>query len=106
MERDHLEIFKELSRKALEEEDNDAFLEILLKRDLSSQHLLEKNVRVDEETAETLFHMEEKIRERLEEERIKLFREMEKLSQSRKVAAKYTPKFPFPSMPAFFDKKG
>jgi hypothetical protein len=66
---------------------------------------MKNDVNISEEAEECLAR-ETKILKRLKNECTKLLNEMEELSKNRKAIKTYSPKFPFPPMPVFFDKKG
>jgi hypothetical protein len=101
-----IERFVALTEKALTEEDSGCFLEDLLERDGLMRELVEKGpVLSPEEAGICLFH-ENKVLARLEDERTKLLKDMEDLSINRRAVTAYVPKFPFPSMPVFFDRTG
>ena len=68
--------------------------------------MMKENDLIDVDEAQNYLLQETDIIERLEEERKKLLKEMDALSQSKKAVKKYSPKFPFPPMPVFFNKKG
>ena len=103
---DHLKRFEELTGQALRENDVDKFIELLLQRDMHAQHLVKNNIEIDKEEKEKYLFMENEIIRRLEEERKNLLKEMECLSKNKKAIRTYSPKFPFPPMPVFFEKKG
>jgi hypothetical protein len=98
--------FVSLTRKALSEEESDRFLEDLLERDGLMRELVEKGPVLSPEEAGICLFQEGRVLARLEEERTKLLKDMEDLSINRKAVTAYVPKFPFPSMPVFFDRTG
>lgn len=101
-----IEDYLELTKKALDEHDVDKFIDILMQRKVFLEYMMEKNIHIDVDVAEDYILQETNIIERLEGERKKLLCEMDALSQNKKAVKKYSPKFPFPPMPVFFDKKG
>ncbi len=96
----------ELSTKALAEEDGDKFIEDLLKRDVLLVELIDREVEADRDLLKNWLEKELDILARLEKERTQLLKEMDNLSQKKRAMRHYCPRFPFPSMPAFFDKLG
>jgi hypothetical protein len=105
MDDDKKKTFFELTEKALLEDDVDKLIEDLLERNSSVEYLTKNDVDISEESEEFLFR-ETKILERLENERKKLLKDMDELSRNRSVVKAYSPKFPFPPLPVFFEKKG
>lgn len=97
--------FRELTKRALSEEDRDKFIDNLMERESVLEDLKKNNIPFKVEEAKEDLLRETKIAERLEDEYRKLMREMEEFSRSKKAMKKYSPQFPFPSMPVFFDKK-
>ena len=94
-----------LGKRALEEESFDRMLVLLQARQELAESLFERppEVRVNlQECLET----EIAILRRLESERRKLLVEMERLAAKRKAMQRYSPRFPIPSMPVFFDSTG
>ncbi len=106
MENADLLKFQDLTNEALAEKDLDRFIEILLERDRVAEGLLAGGPPLTEQTAGLLLEKEFQVGEKLEAERRGLLKEMEQLFSSIKAVRRYTPKFPFPSMPAFFDRAG
>ncbi len=92
-----------LTDRALPEEDTDKFIECLLERGPYSMDLINHRVRLDEQEAAEMLEKELKILEKLKEERARLLNEMDQLSKTRKAVRGYSPAFPFPSMPIYFD---
>jgi hypothetical protein len=105
MQKDKREEFVELTEKALLEEDGDRMIELLQAREVARQHMMVNDIDLREKAKEYLSR-ETKILERLEDEKKKLLKEMENISRKKSAAKTYAPTFPFPPMPAFFDKKG
>ncbi len=98
--------FKSLTLNALEAIEPDEFIDALLKRDAIIKKIIEKNIELDPEEATYYLKLEEKILERLEEERKIIIKDLSDMGDKKRAIRQYTPKFPFPPMPAFFDKKG
>lgn len=101
-----IEEYFELTKKALKEDDFDKFIDLLMRRKVFIEYMIERNINIDVEEAQNYLLQEINIIKRLEKERKKILIEMDALSQNRKAVKKYSPKFPFPPMPVFFDKKG
>ncbi|MBP8626773.1 MAG: hypothetical protein KBI10_08815 [Syntrophorhabdales bacterium] len=101
-----LDEFKSLTLDALDAIGSDDFINILLKRDLVIKNITEDNIKLDPEEIAFYIRLEEKILERLEEERKGVIQDIADMGDKKRVIRQYTPKFPFPPMPAFFDKKG
>ncbi|MCX8023086.1 MAG: hypothetical protein N2745_09980 [Syntrophorhabdaceae bacterium] len=100
--------FKRLTHEALGKDDTDSFIEVLLQRNAIIERIMEENVEVvlKEEERLLFIEMEDKILKRLEGLKEDVFEELTKISDKRRAIRTYSPKFPFPSMPAFFDKEG
>ena len=97
--------FRELTKRALSEEDRDTFIDDLMEREALLEDLKRENLPFGIEEAKEDLLRETKIAERLEDERKRLIRDFEDLSRNKKAMKKYSPQFPLPSMPVFFDKK-
>ncbi|HPH42502.1 MAG TPA: hypothetical protein PLX88_07005 [Syntrophorhabdaceae bacterium] len=106
MDASYIEDYIELTRKALDEHDPDKFIDLLMQRKVFLECMMKENDLIDVDEAQNYLLQETDIIERLEEERKKLLKEMDALSQSKKAVKKYSPRFPFPPMPVFFNKKG
>ena len=96
--------YKILTGKALPEKDVDRFIEYLKEREPYSMDLINHRVPLGKEEAVEMLEKEAQVLDRLKQERAKLLKEMEKLSKTRSGARAYSPQFPFPPMPVFFDK--
>jgi hypothetical protein len=96
--------FVSLTDAAMPEEDLDKFIECLLEREPYAMDLINHRVELKEDEIEDFLLKEERILERLKQERTKLLKEMEKLAKNRKASRAYSPQFPFPPMPVFLDK--
>jgi len=105
MQEDERKYFIEMTEKALLEDDVDRMAQHLLKREIIRQHMVASNIDLGEDAKECLSR-EAKVLERLEVEKKKVLKEMEDLSRKKSAAKTYSPVFPFPPMPIFFDKKG
>jgi len=97
--------FRELTKRALSEEDTDTFIDNLMEREALLEDLKKENLFFGIEEAKEDLLREAKIAERLEDERKRLIKDFEDLSRSKKAMKRYSPQFPLPSMPVFFDKK-
>lgn len=98
--------YKSLTLKALEVDDDNTFIEVLLKRDGVIKKMVKGNIELNEEEIEYLKTLEERVYERLEKTMKETLENIDNLSEKKRAIKKYTPKFPFPPMPAFFEKKG
>ncbi|MGD0229653.1 MAG: hypothetical protein ABSC19_04745 [Syntrophorhabdales bacterium] len=95
-----------LSSKALEEGDRGAFISCLRERATLIAHISGNVVEAREEALRVWLKREAEVSARLEKERLRVLREMDRLSARRMAVRQYSSKFPFPPMPVFFDKKG
>jgi len=101
-----VEAILDLSSKALSEKVRERFISCLKERgDLLAQ-IVGKDVEVDEGALRVWLDKEKEILTRLEEERKRVLDAMDGLSRRRVALRQYSPKFPFPPMPVFFDKLG
>ncbi|OPX98260.1 MAG: hypothetical protein A4E58_00920 [Syntrophorhabdus sp. PtaB.Bin006] len=98
-----IEVFKELSIRALETEETETFVECLLKRQEISDAILQDKESVPEE--ETVEHLarEREILKRLVDEKNRIITDIEEHARSMRAVKVYKAKFPFPAMPAFVD---
>jgi hypothetical protein len=96
----------DLSSKALFEKDRELFISYLKERSNLLAQIADKGVEVDEAVLRAWLEKEQEVLTRLEEERKGVLKEMDGLSRRRAAVRQYSPKFPFPPMPAFFDKLG
>jgi hypothetical protein len=99
-------LFEFLSKKALEEETVEGFIECLAERTVVLSILLSGDIKGDIEIAALWLKRESEILRRLEKERQEVFRQMEELSRSAKALRGYTPRYPLPMNPVFFDQTG
>ena len=101
-----VESILELSSKALSEKGRERFIAYLKERgDLLAQ-IVGKDVEMDEDVLRVWLDKEKEILARLKEERKRVLEAMDRLSKRRVALRQYSPKFPFPPMPVFFDKLG
>ncbi|MCX7856653.1 MAG: hypothetical protein N2513_01525 [Deltaproteobacteria bacterium] len=96
--------FNSFTDCALSEEDDEIFLEILMERDKIFDIITQT------ETSLTWVRMEHLIKEqeilkRLENIKSKVLKSMENLTQRKKALLSYRSRFPFPPMPAFFERE-
>ena len=101
-----IEKILDLSVKALSEKDREQFISHLEERGILLSQIVGKDVEVDEEILKVWLEREQEVLGRLEEERKRVLADMDGLSRRRTAVRQYSPKFPFPPMPAFFDKLG
>ncbi|MCX5810544.1 MAG: hypothetical protein NTX36_14460 [Proteobacteria bacterium] len=94
--------FIDLTLNALDEADADSFIEILMTREKERIQVMQGDIHLDEGAIKSCIEKETLLMERLEKERGRLFKEMDNLSQSKRAARRYSPKYPFPPMPVFF----
>jgi hypothetical protein len=100
-----VEAFIGLTEKALSEKDFDRFAGYLAERDSLVAAMIYQKPQIDEVSLKYALLVESKILERLESERAEVLKAMDDLSKSRKATKAYSPRFPLPPMPVFFDKK-
>jgi len=98
--------FKTLTIAALEATNIDDFIKILIERDGLIKKIVRENIEVDTEEIVYLRDLEERVIERLETERKNIIEYIGEIGEKKRAIRKYTPKFPFPPMPTFFEKKG
>ena len=96
----------DLSSRALSEKDRERFISYLKERSNLLAQIADKGVEVEEAVLRAWLEKEQEVLARLEEERKGVLKEMDGLSRRRAAVRQYSPKFPFPPMPAFFDKLG
>jgi hypothetical protein len=96
----------DLSSRALSEKDRGRFISYLKERSSLLTQVAGKGVEVEEAVLKAWLEKEQEVLTRLEEERKHVLQEMDSLSRRRAAVRQYSPKFPFPPMPAFFDKMG
>ena len=93
-----------LSSQALAEEKRDKFIRHLQERAPLLERLAGAPMEAEEGFVRTWLQMESAISARIEREKRRLLIEMENLSARKKAMGRYSPKFPFPPMPVFFDR--
>jgi hypothetical protein len=93
-----------LSSQALAEEKRDKFIRHLQERAPLLERLAGAPMEAEEGFVRTWLQMESAISARIEREKRRLLMEMENLSARKKAMGRYSPKFPFPPMPVFFDR--
>jgi hypothetical protein len=96
--------FMNLTDHAIPEQEIDKFIECLLEREPYAMDLINHRIDLKEDEIEDFLSKETRVLERLEQERAKLLKEMDKLAKSRKAKKAYSPQFPFPPLPVFLDK--
>jgi hypothetical protein len=106
MDSKYIETFEKLTKIALDETDIEKFINLLMQRDAYSEYIINHNIPISKEDAEKYLMQEGRVIQRLEDERKKLLIDMDELSKSKTVMRHYSPKFPFPPLPVFFEKKG
>jgi predicted nuclease with TOPRIM domain len=105
-QQDIVERIIDLSSKALSEKDRGKFTDYLKERSALMAQLTDDGVEAGEGALKAWLGIEQEIMTRLEEERRHVLEEMENLSRRRTAVHHYSPKFPFPPIPVFFDKIG
>lgn len=98
-------LFLKLTQTALNEPDPAAFIDQLLRREKISARIAEFPPGIEKEFAERLYSNEILIIERLEEERSKIFVEIDLYAQNQKAHRSYTSRFPIPPVRPFFNEK-
>jgi hypothetical protein len=101
-----LEEFLLLSEVAAGEEDQDRLVAVLTKRNACIGRLISEEADAFADEIGECLDRETLILERLEAERHKIVKEMEKVSHARKAARSYSTSYPLPSLPRFFHNKG
>ena len=69
-------------------------------------YMMNRSAEMDEDALRVWLDKEKEILARLKEERKRVLEAMDRLSKRRVALRQYSPKFPFPPMPVFFDKLG
>jgi hypothetical protein len=101
-----VEIFLRLTREALDTDNGEELFKVLLERETSYSSSEQFSSSLSPEHIAKMLFIERKILERLESERRKIIKDMDKLSRQMKTVRAYSAKFPFPSMPVFFNQTG
>lgn len=105
-QRKWLDEYRALTLDALESTESDVFIEILFKRDALIEKITKEDMKLEHEEITYFVELEGKILDRLEVERRDILQDIADIGEKKRAIRRYTPKFPFPPMPAFFDKKG
>jgi arginine decarboxylase-like protein len=98
-----VELFFHLTREALNADSPEAFFDSLQKREKLVDSFEQLSASLSPDSISRMLFIERKILIKLESERRKTMKDIDKLSRQMKTLKTYTAKFPFPSMPAFFD---
>jgi hypothetical protein len=101
-----VENFLRLTREALDSGTMEELFKVLLERESSYSSPEQFSSSLSPGYLAKMIFIERKILERLQTEKRKIVRDIDQLSRQMKTMRVYTVKFPFPSMPAFFDLKG
>jgi hypothetical protein len=101
-----VEIFLRLTREALDTDNGEELFKVLLERETSYSSSEQFSSSLSPEHIAKMLFIERKILERLESERRTIIKDMDKLSRQMKTVRAYSAKFPFPSMPVFFNQTG
>jgi len=101
-----VEDFFRLTREALDSDCTETFFALLMKRETLCSSFEQLSSSLSSENITKMLFIERKILEKLESERRKIMSDIEKLSRQMKTVRTYSAKFPFPTMPAFFDQAG
>jgi len=101
-----VEIFLRLTREALDKSNGEELFKVLLERETSYSSLEQFSFSLSPEHIAKMLFIERTILERLESERRKIIKDMDKLSRQMKTVRAYSAQFPFPSMPVFFNQTG
>lgn len=98
--------FLHLTRNALDEDNNKVFFNLLIERNKLFGSIKQFSFSLSPEYIEQMISIERKILARLEGERKKTIKDIEKISRKINTLKAYSVRFPIPSMPAFFDQTG
>lgn len=98
--------FFQLTRKALDSNDDEAFFNVLIERNKMFGSIKQFSSSLSPGYIEQMISIERKIFARLEGERKKIIKDIEKISRKINTLKAYSARFPIPSMPAFFDQTG
>ncbi len=96
--------FIRLSRAALEEQDRDKLIDLLMERNklFMEMQTAERTPDLSLEEINECLQTEADILSRLEQERRMLLLKMDEFSKNRNAVQKYRASFPFPPLPVFF----
>jgi hypothetical protein len=100
------EEFLLLTEIAVGEEDQDRLVTILTKRNANIGRLMAEEPDAFADELKECIDLENRILRKLEDERSKIIRKMERVSRSRKAAKSYSSSYPLPFLPRFFNEKG
>jgi len=103
---ERVEGFFRFAKEALAAEDVESFFNILMERNVVSGTPEQFSLILSPEIVLKMLAVEEEILERLENERRRIIADMDSLSRRMNMVKAYSPRFPFPAMPAFFDQTG
>ncbi len=98
--------FFQLTRKALDLNDGEAFFNALIERNKMFGSIKQFSSSLSPEYIEQMISIEKMIAAKLEKERTKIIEDIEKISRQINTIRAYSARFPIPSMPAFFDQTG
>jgi hypothetical protein len=98
-------LFEEMTLAALDQENDAAFIESLLKRERVSARLAASAPGRDNDVDGRFYVNEMQVIERIEKERTKLMMAIDRYSQNLRAMRSYSPTFPFPPAPSFFSLK-
>lgn len=98
--------FLHLTRNALGTDNNKVFFNVLIERNEMFGSIKQFSSSLSPEYIEQMISIERKIFVRLEGERKKIIKDIEKISRKINTLKAYSVRFPIPSMPAFFDQTG
>ncbi len=98
--------FLRLTREALDTDNGEELFKVLLERETSYSSLEQFSSSLSPEHIAKMLFIERKILDRLKSERRKIIKDMDKLSRQMKTVRAYSARFPFPSMPVFFNQTG
>jgi hypothetical protein len=101
-----VEIFLRLTREALDTDNGEELFKVLLERETSYSSSEQFSSSLSTEHITKMLFIERKILERLKSERRKIIKDMDKLSLQMKTVRAYSARFPFPSIPVFFNQTG
>lgn len=96
--------FFHLTREALSADSPEAFFNSLQKREKLLDSFEQLSLSLSPDGISRMLYIERKVLKKLESERRKIMKDIDKLARQMRTVKTYTAKFPFPSMPAFFDQ--
>jgi len=98
--------FLQLTRNTLDEDNNKVLFNLLIERNKLFGSIKQFSFSLSPEYIEQMISIERKILARLESERKKTIKDIEKISRKINTLKAYSVRFPIPSMPALFDQTG